>query len=62
MLLTVYFTRRTEGFSGADLENLVREAVLHLLTTVRQSQVPIHGLINYIDTKAKCRHLEKLTS
>ncbi len=20
-----------------------------------------HGLINYIDTKAKCRHIEKLT-
>ena len=22
---------------------------------------PKHGLINYIDTKAKCRHLKKLT-
>jgi hypothetical protein len=22
---------------------------------------PWHGLINYVDTKAKCRHLKKLT-
>ncbi len=32
-----YGDYRTEGYSGADLENLVREAVLHLLTQVVHS-------------------------
>ncbi len=27
----------------------------------KQKRNPVHGLINYIDTKAKCRHLKILT-
>ena len=28
---------------------------------LRHSEGSQHGLVNYIDTKAKCRHLKKLT-
>jgi hypothetical protein len=30
-------------------------------TMINLSNSIIHGIINYIDTKAKCRHLKQLT-
>jgi hypothetical protein len=31
------------------------------MNAVCREKNPIHGLINYLDTKASCRHLNKLT-
>jgi hypothetical protein len=41
------------------------ESFVGLPAAHRQSDkvvAPGHGLINYIDTKAKCRHLKKISS
>ncbi len=39
----------------------ILQALLHLPTIVFLCYAHAHGLINYIDTKAKCRYLKKLT-
>ncbi len=45
-----------------DQDSRIKEDHASLLSSGSPSSTPSHWLINYKDTKAKCRHLKKLTS
>jgi hypothetical protein len=65
-IYTVLLAGVCRGFKPA--QNLIATAIFRLMCNCKPAGLFIatgmlctHGLINYIDNKAKCRHLKKLT-
>jgi hypothetical protein len=58
--------RSFDGMALFSLSTLIQsqywnECKFRWCCTLQYNIIVEHGLINYIDTKAKCRHLKKLT-